>query len=513
MPQGGSGIKSDFTTDGVNQRPVGLDRAAHTPGESSVPRGRALRPSPWTALLIGWDALAAALVMLATSPVGDARLLEDGSAAAPDALPLAAVFAVVLPIAAAAAGAYSLDIASRTGSVRWSGSVVPAALGAGWLTLIGGLALGFNPDVVQMGLASVIAVPALLAGRLGVEALRARHPQRVLVVGSGRVAARVSALSDRHRHLSLKVVGFVDDDPHPLRGGAGAKAATQPVAHLGGIDGVPSLLSRGEVDRVLVAFSSRSDEELVTVLRECDAHGVDVDVVPRLFDLIGPEPRAYALGGFPVLSIRGRRTQLSAAFAKRALDIAGAVLGLVFLWPLMLAISLALLFDSGRRVLYIQERVGRGGRSFGMVKFRTLADTSPSADETPIVGDGHLTISEAVEALKLELNDPTRVGGRLRRTSLDELPQLWNVLKGDMSLVGPRPLRPFEVSALNGWQRRRQDVRPGLTGLWQVLGRSEVPWEERMELDYSYVRHWSLAHDLKILARTLGAVISRRGAY
>jgi exopolysaccharide biosynthesis polyprenyl glycosylphosphotransferase len=302
-------------------------------------------------------------------------------------------------------------------------------------------------------------------------------------------------------------VGFVDDEPRQ----------TDVVARapwLGTIDDLPWILDAKPIDRMLVAFSARTDEDLVRVLRECDTHGVDVDVVPRLFDLIGRAPRAYALGGFPVLSVTGGRSSAAAAWAKRTLDIAASATGLLLVSPLIALVALLVLLHLGWPVFYLQERVGRGGRRFRIVKFRTLPRGvgEPACSPRAAVGEGSSSIAQAVDTLKREATCPTRVGRWLRVTSLDELPQLWNVLIGDMSLVGPRPLRPFEVDALDGWQRRRQSVRPGMTGLWQVLGRSAVPWDERMELDYSYVRHWSLGHDLRILAHTVGAVLSRRGA-
>jgi lipopolysaccharide/colanic/teichoic acid biosynthesis glycosyltransferase len=221
------------------------------------------------------------------------------------------------------------------------------------------------------------------------------------------------------------------------------------------------------------------------------------------------------VGGISLVGVsskRGGRVQLG---VKRVLDFMGAISLVVFLSPLILGIAAAIVINDGRPILFRQTRIGRGGRPFRILKFRTMSAGAEVAGESRVsaVQDGTIAIDAAVELIKSEATScVTGLGGFLRQTSMDELPQLWNVLCGQMSLVGPRPLRPFEVASLSGWQVRRQDMRPGLTGLWQVMGRSEVSWAERMELDYSYVRHWSLRSDLGILLRTLPAVASRKGS-
>jgi lipopolysaccharide/colanic/teichoic acid biosynthesis glycosyltransferase len=195
--------------------------------------------------------------------------------------------------------------------------------------------------------------------------------------------------------------------------------------------------------------------------------------------------------------------------AKRALDIGGAALGLAVLMPVMLMVALAIACSSPGAPLFRQRRAGRGGREFRMWKFRTM-----------VVGAERLRpllIGESRDADWLDLeSDPriTRLGRLLRRTSLDELPQLVNVLLGDMSLVGPRPLVSAEAAALTaGWHARRADLRPGLTGPWQIAGRSNIPFHEMIRFDYQYVAGWSLARDIEILLATVPAVISGRGAY
>ena len=222
------------------------------------------------------------------------------------------------------------------------------------------------------------------------------------------------------------------------------------------------------------------------------------------------------------MEVPGRGLTPSQRTVKRTLDIIGSLTLIVLLSPFIAATALAIAAFDGRPILFRQTRVGQMGRTFSILKFRTMSVGSDfegvalraaTADAAAQPLEANEPISALVHELKATSDARlTRIGAVLRRTSLDELPQLFNILRGDMSLVGPRPLRPFEAAALSPWQLARQDLRPGLTGLWQVLGRSNVEWGERMQLDYSYVSHWSFASDLQILARTLPAVIKKEGA-
>lgn len=284
---------------------------------------------------------------------------------------------------------------------------------------------------------------------------------------------------------------------------------------LGGIDELERVLVEHEIDRIIVAWSLAGDERIVDILRDCDRQSVEVDVVPRMFDLIGTSPEIRTLGGVSLVGVRPQQTSLAKRATKRAVDVTGSLLLMVIFAPLALLATLAILVFDSRPVFFRQERVGAGGRLFSVVKFRTMRPDAEHAgkDKVDALATGDLSIEEAVKRIKSDSGSQvTGVGRVLRVTSLDELPQLWNVLRGDMSLVGPRPLRPFEVDALGDWQLRRQEVRPGITGLWQVLGRSDINWTERMQLDYTYARHWSIAADMGILFRTVGAVFHRKGS-
>ena len=211
----------------------------------------------------------------------------------------------------------------------------------------------------------------------------------------------------------------------------------------------------------------------------------------------------------PVVNLPPMRLSRSVRFLKRAVDIVVAFAGLLVLSPLLAVVAGAIKLDSRGPVFFRQERHGRGGSVFRILKFRTMEDGAESKRQ-------QLATSNQVDGALFKIKeDPrvTRVGRVLRPASIDELPQLWNVLKGEMSLVGPRPFVIHESSQITGWASRRLDLTPGITGLWQVLGRNDLPFDEMVKLDYIYVTNWSLWWDLKILCQTIPVVLARRGAY
>ena len=284
---------------------------------------------------------------------------------------------------------------------------------------------------------------------------------------------------------------------------------------VGSLDDLPALVDSGRYSRVLIAFSDASrDRDLAAALRLSTPRGVRVDVVPRLYQLMGSATRIEALGDLGLVQVGAPSAGPGRRAVKRAFDIVAAGVVLVVAAPVIAAVAVAVKVTSPGPVLYRQERVGRRGDVFRVMKFRSMRGGLTGADELSAAAQGEpgAAISEVVERLKSDRSRITRVGHFIRRTSLDELPQLINVVKGEMSLVGPRPLRPFEVECLEPWQHARHEMRPGLTGLWQVLGRSDVDWETRMQMDYSYVRHWSLRQDLRVLARTVKVVLRGEGA-
>jgi exopolysaccharide biosynthesis polyprenyl glycosylphosphotransferase len=383
-----------------------------------------------------------------------------------------------------------------------------AAILTTWIVTLVDDALGENISAFV----SVATVCVLASGLAGVRALlRTRQSprrERVVVIGSGPTVRRIMDLASRHPERRFQVIGVLDDHP-------GTRLSDDPPL-IGGVARLPTLLSGGEVDRVVVALGTADDDAILRVLRRCDPFGVPVDVLPRFFELIGHQARRYRIGATPMLTIKGHAEAPLQRHVKRWFDVAAAttILALMAV-PCLIIAALIKRSDHGP-VLFRQRRIGKDGRPFDVLKFRTMVTDADRIGNERIAGVGgvNMSVAEAVTVLKPQ-NDPrvTRFGRVLRASSLDELPQLVNVLKGDMSLVGPRPLRDFEVDSLAGWERDRLTVRPGMTGLWQVCGRSAVEWEERVGMDYLYVRHWSLSGDMRILCDTVPALLARRGAH
>jgi exopolysaccharide biosynthesis polyprenyl glycosylphosphotransferase len=265
-------------------------------------------------------------------------------------------------------------------------------------------------------------------------------------------------------------------------------------------------VERDGAERIVVAREDFEEDALFDLVCRAREHGVKVSVLPQLFDALGPSVEVDDVEGMTVLGVNPPVLPRSSRFLKRTMDIVGALMVLVLTAPLFAVIALAVKLDSRGPVFFRQERIGLWGRRFRLVKFRTMVvDAEERRDEL-------LAESRDPGWLLLD-HDPrvTRVGRFLRHWSLDELPQLWNVLKGEMSLVGPRPLIDSEDRQLDGWRRSRIDLVPGLTGLWQVLGRTSLPFEEMIRLDYLYVTNWSLWTDVRLMLRTVPAVVLRRG--
>ncbi|HVX22209.1 MAG TPA: exopolysaccharide biosynthesis polyprenyl glycosylphosphotransferase [Acidimicrobiales bacterium] len=366
---------------------------------------------------------------------------------------------------------------------------------------------------------SIVLVPTFRAAALGMAHTAART-RRVLVVGSGQVAGDLARQLGRSRLVD--VVGIVDDQPADGH------------AVVGTVDDLPNLCRRLNVDRVVIAFSRRHPSTSAEVLLALEGN-VDVDVVVRYYQLAGWASRLHDVAGLSLLSL-GRRPRPAAAACKRSFDIVTAAVLLVVLSPLLVAVAAAVKATSPGPVFFRQVRVGRHQRRFRITKFRTMtvgADPGPGphddggggglssgSDGRSLDGsggpspDGGGTGAPAAAAgdRGADLRTPlstvpdrqrmTRVGHLLRRSAIDELPQLFNVLAGHMSVVGPRPFVPDECDGLSGWAERRFDVRPGMTGLWQVCGQHELSFEELCRLDVQYATSWSLRTDARILART-----------
>ncbi len=262
-----------------------------------------------------------------------------------------------------------------------------------------------------------------------------------------------------------------------------------------------------DVHRAIIAPRSADAGEMLNLVRTLKAVGVRVSVLPRLLEVVGSSVEFDDLHGVTVMGVRRFDLTRSSARFKRIFDLFGASLGLLAVSPLLIATAIAIKLDSRGPVFFRQLRVGRHGERFHMLKFRTMVPEAESMKESL------LHRNEAMEGLFKIAEDPrvTRVGRWLRRSALDELPQLWNIVRGEMSLVGPRPLVIEEDQRIEGWHRRRLELMPGMTGPWQILGPARVPLREMVAIDYLYVANWSPWSDVKILMRTVPHVLGRRG--
>ncbi len=354
--------------------------------------------------------------------------------------------------------------------------------------------------VLLFGVVSVLLVAAVRATLRGAMR-RLIAPERTLVVGGGDGSDALVKTLGSHPEYQLLVIGSLVHARSPQRITEG------PLATRGSIKELSDVARRDHVGRVVVSSNEVGDDELEELLRECRRLGLKVSVLPRLSEVLGSAVVIDDLRGVTVLGLNPPWLTRSSRTIKRITDIAIATILLVLFLPLLAVVAVLIKVESPGPVLFLQERVGKGGRRFRLLKLRTMIADAEKHRE------GLLHLSTDQEWLRLA-DDPrvTRLGRRLRRFSIDELPQLWNVLHGDMSMVGPRPLIPAEDERVNGWGRDRLDLVPGMTGYWQVMGRTEIPFEEMVKLDYLYVVNWSLWQDIRLILRTLPAVLRGRGA-
>ncbi|MER7402945.1 sugar transferase [Streptomyces sp. NPDC000070] len=383
--------------------------------------------------------------------------------------------------------------------------VAAAVAGAAWWFTADGQVLHDALFTVTLTAALTIACRQgrrLLRGQAGVPCAR-----RVLVVGPSRSAADVIAKLSRSRNRGQQVVGACLTDPaHADR----VTAHGLPV--LGGPDDTLDAVRHSDADTVVALPHARLGaaglRELTWQVKE---GGAEILLAPVLADVASWRVRVWTAAGLPLLHIRAPSQSGPAYLVKALADRVLAVLGLVLVSPLMAVIALLVRIDSPGPAFFRQRRLGRGGREFKMVKFRSMRQGAEDRDAEL----ASLNQYDDQELFFKIVNDPrvTRLGSFLRRYSLDELPQLFNVAAGTMSLVGPRPLPSRTVSACTDAIRRRMQVKPGMTGLWQVSGRSALSGEQRLDFDLLYVENWSLGLDLRILLRTASVVIRGTGAY
>lgn len=428
------------------------------------------------------------------------------------------LFLVALPLWVVAArlyGLYSRDEErnDHTTIDDFGGVFHLVTIGTALTFFVGSLSGTIDPNRRKMAIFWLAAVAFMSLGRvLGRIVCRhsASYLQNTLVVGSGGAAELIARKLQRHSEYGLELVGVIDDvvkeDP--------AKEDLASFPYFSSLAIAPFLCRALSVERIIVAFPCAERQRVVSLIRELRELDIQIDVVPFFFDVLSPSMDVHSIEGLPLLGLRPARLPRTSILFKRTMDLTLSALGLLVLAPLFGLIAVAIKLDSKGPVFFRQVRMGRKDRTFRIFKFRTMQVDADERKSAVSHLSKHAHAGGDPRMFKIP-DDPrvTRVGRFLRRYSLDELPQLLNVLTGDMSLVGPRPLILEEDSFVNDWARHRLDLKPGVTGPWQVLGRDEIPFGEMVELDYAYVTNWSLAGDLKLILRTVPAITRERTAY
>ena len=423
-------------------------------------------------------------------------------------LPLVVLLVVVLLVAFRFSGVYPYQPGRSWVEEVWR---IATASTAGVIVLIV-LNLIFRPMLYSrlVFLYTAILVTGYLGiGRMLIMVARSHLRQydigvhRVLLVGAGDVGRMVMRTMAARPDYGLKLIGFLDDNPAKSTTDVGRFKA------LGPVENAADVITAQHIDRVIICLPWQTHRTIQRILRECEQLDVAAYVVPDFFQLTKNQMKVEELNGIPLISTRDISIQGWNLVLKRGFDlVVGTAMSLVML-PVIGLIGLAIRLDTPGPIFYSQVRVGKNGKEFRCYKFRSMVSNA-DALRPEIAG-----MNESSGPLFKIRNDPrlTRVGRVIRRYSLDELPQLYNVLRGDMSLIGPRPNLPSEVAHYQEWMKKRLSVSPGLTGLWQVSGRSDLTFDEMVLLDIYYVENWSLGLDMSILLRSVPAVIQAKGAY
>ena len=485
---------------------IAPDRTQLSSAERVRPHSRALRALPVTALAVD---LVVITVTVFLAAYGRNHMLIFGSDTVTQSAALVGgplVFSWVAVIALR--GGYDKGVfgagVDEYKIVINSSLLTAAILGIGCYLTQFDLSRGF------FLFAFLIGPPMLMLGRwlLRRSLHQARRMgslgQRTIIAGSSDHVDAVADVFAREPWLGYSVVGALTP-PHDV-----SMRTEGGVSVLGNVDDAADLIRTYGADVVFVVGGAFTDPtSMRSLVWDLESDDVQVILAPGMTDVSSERIRVRPVAGLPLLHLERPRSQEALRWAKRAFDLVGSSILLVLLSPLMLVATIAIKrFDDGP-VLFRQTRVGRDGTTFTCLKFRSMV-----VDAEAILSDLHAETGHHEGLFKMP-RDPriTRPGQWIRRYSVDELPQLVNVFRGDMSLVGPRPPLPSEVDRYTLTQARRLRVRPGMTGLWQVSGRSDLSWSESIRLDLYYVDNWSMIQDLVILSRTIGAVFSSRGAY
>jgi len=414
--------------------------------------------------------------------------------------------------------AFSVYDGQRNGSLKAELRNVALAVGMSILVLAGALYLSYRDTPRSLFLTFFVLDLALLTGSRVVLWAYRRGPgwrpidrPALLIVGAGPVGQDAARELQKYACADLKLVGYLDDDSEKQ----GQVYAGVPV--LGTLDQAPQIVAEHKVQNAVVALPLQAHNRLVEICRVLQRASVHVRVIPDLFALSFPHAELGGFDGIPVIDLGQPSIHGWRRYTKRAFDMAAAGIILLLTWPFLLVIAALIKLDSPGPALYRQVRIGENGRRFTMLKYRSIvADADPKVHEAYVTRliQQNVSLAECSQATLKMVVDPriTRAGRFLRKTSLDELPQLFNVIRGEMSLVGPRPPLPYEVAVYQNWHKRRLEAIPGITGLWQVEGRNQVSFEEMVRLDLAYIERQSLWLDLKILLMTPLSMFLGRGA-
>jgi exopolysaccharide biosynthesis polyprenyl glycosylphosphotransferase len=368
-------------------------------------------------------------------------------------------------------------------------------------------ALSYSRSLLPLAAVTILAL--LVASRivesiaLGQLRKKGIGIKRVLIVGAGELGRTVMRTVAAHPELGYRVTGFVDDDPTKGQTDLGRMKA------LGSVDNIPDVIGALDIDMVIITLPWMYQRKTLRVVRQCERHNVQAYIVPDVLQLAISQVGIEHLGEVPMIGVREETIGQGWRAVKRILDIVGALVAMIVGAPLALLVAILIKVDSPGPVIFSQMRLGENEEPFTFYKFRTMCQGAEEEKEQLIeLNDGDRRLFKIKD-------DPrcTRIGRILRKFSIDEFPQFFNVLRGDMSIVGPRPPLPSEVDHYLEWHRRRLDVPAGITGMWQVSGRSDLSLDEAALLDIWYAENWTFLLDLKIMLKTIPVILFGRGAY
>jgi exopolysaccharide biosynthesis polyprenyl glycosylphosphotransferase len=382
-----------------------------------------------------------------------------------------------------------------------------------WLLFIAGAASGglLRIHVLMLVTFWIAAILLIVLARAVARSLSRRqitYQQNAVIAGAGDVGQSIAHKLLQHPEYGINLVGFVDVEPKERR------EDLENLTILGPPERLPAIVRMFDIERVIVAFSKSSHADMLDLIRRLNDLDVQVDIVPRFFDLLTPGASIHTVEGVPLLGLARPHLARTSQLFKRTFDFVLASSALVVLSPLFAVLALLIKTGSRGPVFFRQVRMGSNERTFAIYKFRTMEADADARKAEFVELNMHARNGGDPRMFKIP-DDPrvTRIGRFMRRWSIDELPQLINVLRGEMSLVGPRPLILDEDQHVTEWARQRLNLKPGITGPWQVLGRSDIPFEEMVKLDYLYVSGWSVFNDIKLILQTVPALLRTSGAY